>query len=313
MNKEYFTIPNLEIHEVMDGETGYMYFLFRNMQERFVTALKWDPMEMNDPAFWESISEKVKTLLFKRIKFEEKTYSNEQELLEFIERNYPKLTPNEKLRSVLEHIHGLTKFDGDAVDVEIANDIVRSEVWRKYYFANTEEFVFYIENLENQGLISYKRADDSFLNLTMTLAGLTAVIKIQEEKSSRYCFVAMSFDSSLVSIYNDAILPALKQTGFDPYIVSNEHIGSETTINDAIIAGIKKARFTIADFTQHKRGVYFEAGFALGRGQKVIYTCRYDEIAEAHFDTRNYQHIVWENPEDLKQKLIDKITAFVLE
>jgi nucleoside 2-deoxyribosyltransferase len=85
------------------------------------------------------------------------------------------------------------------------------------------------------------------------------------------------------------------------------------TINDAIIAGIKKSRFTIADFTQHKAGVYFEAGYALGRGQKVIYTCRADEIANAHFDTRNYQHIVWENSEDLKQKLIDKITAFVLD
>ena len=63
----------------------------------------------------------------------------------------------------------------------------------------------------------------------------------------------------------------------------------------------------------YKAGVYFEAGYALGRGQKVIYTCKKDDISNAHFDTRNYQHIVWETADDLKQKLIDKINAFVLD
>ena len=65
------------------------------------------------------------------------------------------------------------------------------------------------------------------------------------------------------------------------------------------------------DFTKNKHGVYFEAGYALGRGQKVIYTCREDSIEDAHFDIRNYQHLVWKDGEDLKMKLMDKIEVFI--
>jgi hypothetical protein len=34
-------------------------------------------------------------------------------------------------------------------------------------------------------------------------------------------------------------------------------------------------------------------------------------MSKAHFDIRNYQHIVWKESSDLKQKLIDKIEAFI--
>jgi hypothetical protein len=131
MYKEYFVIPDLECHEILDGETGVIYLLFRNIKEPFVTNLKWDPMEFNDDTFWKSASDKIKTLLFHRVKFEEKVYSNEEELLEFIEKNYPKYSPTEKLNNVLEYISGLTKFDGEAIDVDIETEIRKDEIWRK--------------------------------------------------------------------------------------------------------------------------------------------------------------------------------------
>lgn len=37
------------------------------------------------------------------------------------------------------------------------------------------------------------------------------------------------------------------------------------TINDAIVREIKKCKFLVADFTQHKHGVYFESGLGLQR------------------------------------------------
>ncbi len=95
-------------------------------------------------------------------------------------------------------------------------------------------------------------------------------------------------------------------------IVRKENkIPSDVTINDAILAAIKRSKFTIADFTGHKRGVYFEAGYALGRQQKVIYTCREDDINNAHFDTRNYAHILWKEPSDLREQLINKIEVYI--
>jgi nucleoside 2-deoxyribosyltransferase len=196
------------------------------------------------------------------------------------------------------------------------DEVDKREVWRKYFFLNSEEFLFYIYNLRSQGLITWLETGNianEFTNLSLTLEGLTRVIQITERKHSHFCFVAMSFSKELEEIYENAILPAIMETGFHPLIISKEHVESDKTINDAIIAAIKKSRFTIADFTEHKAGVYWEAGYALGRGQKVIYTCRKDHLNDAHFDTRNFQHIVWEAPEELKSLLIDKIEAYILD
>lgn len=311
MDKSLFRIPQIEVFDIVDQKTGSPNLLFRNSNEKFATVLKWDSLELNDLSFWRSIANRINTLLYNRLKFEDKYYTTKDELLDFIDTNFPKYTPQEKLNIVLAYFSGLTRFEGQRLKIDIDRDILEKEIWRRFYFDNSDEFLFYIENLKEQGLVSYDTAGNSYISFRITLAGLTSLIKINEQKNSRICFVAMSFDKELEYVYDQAILPALTETGFIPYIVRNDHVESDRTINDAIIAGIKKARFTIADFTQHKAGVYFEAGYALGRGQKVIYTCQNEEISKAHFDTRNFQHIVWNNTDDLRQQLIDKIEVFI--
>ena len=69
------------------------------------------------------------------------------------------------------------------------------------------------------------------------------------------------------------------------------------------------------DFTDTFRvyGVYFEAGFAMGLGIPVIWLCRKDDLENAHFDTRQYNHIPWESAEDLRSQLRDRIIATVGE
>lgn len=68
----------------------------------------------------------------------------------------------------------------------------------------------------------------------------------------------------------------------------------------------------IADFTKQRGGVYFEAGFAMGLGIPVIWSCRSDDINNLHFDTRQYNHIVWNDYSDLRTKLVNRIKATVL-
>jgi hypothetical protein len=68
----------------------------------------------------------------------------------------------------------------------------------------------------------------------------------------------------------------------------------------------------VADFTHHRNGVYFEAGFGMGLGKPVVWTCRQDHMAAAHFDTRPYNHVLWETPQDLREKLALRIRATVL-
>jgi len=83
-------------------------------------------------------------------------------------------------------------------------------------------------------------------------------------------------------------------------------------ICDVIVAEIRKSSFLVADFTGDRGGVYFEAGFAKGLGIPVIFSCQKGEWEEKlHFDTRQYNHIIWETPEDLKNKLKNRIMATI--
>ena len=71
----------------------------------------------------------------------------------------------------------------------------------------------------------------------------------------------------------------------------------------------------MADFTHGedgaRGGVYYEAGFAYGLGLDVIYSCRKDMVDQLHFDTRQYYHIVWETPEELRDSLAQRIEALI--
>jgi len=275
----------------------------------FGTALDMGHDLVTDYEFWPRVADKIKTLLFNYVKFENKIYLTQKEITDFINNHFPRLNPNQKLLSVLEHLHSLTNYDGERINID-KSELYQDNVWRKLFLNNHEELEFYIECLQKR-YVDFHDSSDTYLDLHLTIDGLLKIGEYLESKNSNICFIAMSFDKSLFAIYEQAIEPAIIESGFRPLIIRKEHVNSDVTINDAIIAEIKKSRFTIADFTFHKAGVYFEAGYALGRGQKVIYLCREDEIDKAHFDTRNYQHIVWNTAEDLKQQLISKIEAFI--
>ncbi len=119
----------------------------------------------------------------------------------------------------------------------------------------------------------------------------------------------MAFDPSLDDAYATGIEPAIRATGLSVIRVDKvEHNG---VVTDLIQAEIRRAQVTIADVTLQRQGVYFEAGLALGLGRIVIWSCREDEIKQVHFDTRQYSHVVWKDPADLRSKLETRIRATV--
>lgn len=104
-------------------------------------------------------------------------------------------------------------------------------------------------------------------------------------------FVAMWFDSSMDTPWQDAFYPAISEAGYSPLrIDKREH---NNKIDDEIIASIRGSRFIVADFTGGRGGVYFEAGFAAGLTKPVIWTVREDWLSQLHFDTRQFNHIPW--------------------
>jgi DNA-binding PadR family transcriptional regulator len=125
--------------------------------------------------------------------------------------------------------------------------------------------------------------------------------------SSDQAFVAMWFHPETDSAFKDGFQPGIRDTGYDARRIDTRE--SNNKICEEIIAEIRRSAFVVADFTGNRGGVYFEAGFALGLGIPVIWTCQEDHMGELHFDTRQYNHIVWKSPVDLRKKLKTRIEA----
>ncbi|SNB67767.1 hypothetical protein SAMN07250955_10644 [Arboricoccus pini] len=156
--------------------------------------------------------------------------------------------------------------------------------------------------------------------LSLTVNGYERLEVLQTQPTvSLQGFVAMWFDTTMDDVYQRGIAPAIEDCRYTPMRIDRkEHINK---IDDEIIAEIRRSRFMIADFTcgtisdgERKEaiargGVYYEAGFARGLNIPVFWTCRKDMIEHVHFDTRQYAHILWEDPDELRKKLKNCIEA----
>ena len=219
---------------------------------------------------------------------------------------FPK-TPNAKLENLFFNLFERQTFDGEIFKVKLDDN----EFLMKNYFQNLDECQFYYEGLKANGLIIQRNNLDYVSEISITHLGLNkAIVLMEEGDKSNKCFIAMSFDPSLIE-YREAIKKAIVNTGYEPILIDEQIIDSQKTINDEIIASIKRCKFCIADFSLHSNGVYFESGFALGQGKKVIYTCSQSEFKNAHFDIKPLQHIVYESPSELTKKLMFKIEAYI--
>lgn len=117
------------------------------------------------------------------------------------------------------------------------------------------------------------------------------------------------FNSSLEHTYEKAIKPAIQANGYKAIRIDKEHYNEK--IDDQILSEIRECKFIVADFTGQRQSVYFEAGYALGQKKTVIWTCKQDDIENCHFDTRQYNHIVWGDLEEFRQNLENRITATI--
>jgi nucleoside 2-deoxyribosyltransferase len=129
-------------------------------------------------------------------------------------------------------------------------------------------------------------------------------------RDARQAFVAMWFDPSRDVYFEKGIKPAVEADKLVSAlrIDNKQHNGK---VDDEIIAEIRRSRFLVADFTGDRGGIYFEAGFALGLGLPVIWCVDESEEDKLHFDTRQYNHIIYSSPEDLREQLFNRIRATI--
>ena len=154
-------------------------------------------------------------------------------------------------------------------------------------------------------------ADGPQLRLSNT--GLLRLEETQRQSpDSTQAFIAMWFDPKMNEAW-EHLEKAIIDSGYKAIRIDKKEHANK--IDDEIIAEIRRSKFLVADFTCDPRnprgGVYYEAGFAQGLGLRVIWTAHKDSINDVHFDTRQYNHILWETPDELYNALKNRIGAVI--
>ena len=229
--------------------------------------------------------------------------------LDDIEGLLPTYKVSEKQLILLRSLEKKSSYPGISLIVQPLIDYPLA--WAE----SDDEFVYLLKSLIERGLIRRTDGPPTLVDSFVFLFEITAAGWDYLDKHSRLSiisdqvFVAMSFSEDLKLAWENGINPALMNAGYRPYRVDSEpHIDR---IDTKIITEIKNSRFLVADVTQQRPGVYFEAGFALGLGLPVFWCVRKDDLKNVHFDTRQYNHIVWENEQQLASQLNLFITAVI--
>lgn len=167
-------------------------------------------------------------------------------------------------------------------------NVVETQFW-----LNTLLALGYIQNRYNGYLLTlegWKRASNY----------------LKEKTTSKTAFIAMHFVDEL-KFARKEILNAVNSSGFYPVIIdAKEH---NNQIVPEILYEIRKSRFVVADFTNQRGGVYYEAGYAEGLNIPVIALCREDDFNNVHFDLKQKNTILWKTPEEISMRLKKRIDA----
>lgn len=223
---------------------------------------------------------------------------------DILTERFPSLV-SERLDRILKNIYRRSTYPGEEIRFAMAQD------YSVFFAENAEAMCFLAKTLQERGWISFSLAS-GVVDVILTEGGWARIAELERgesQKESEQVFVAMWFDRSLEIAWTGGFKKAIDETGYKALRIDlHEH---NEKICDSIIAEIRKSRFLVADFTGHRGGVYFEAGFAKGLGMEVIWTCRETDLENTHFDTRQYNHIVWKNEKDLFEKLKRRIEATI--
>jgi hypothetical protein len=178
------------------------------------------------------------------------------------------------------------------------------------YCQTQHELAEELQMLQEDGLLSQYHVQDGFAT-KLTTEGYRRARDLRAGSGllSSEAFVAMWFDDKMDELWKLGLEPGITLAGFVP--IRLKEIQHNDRIDSLIIYHIKKSRFVVADVTGDRSAVYYEAGFAHGLERTVIWTCNSKKKSDACFDTRQYNHIFWDSPEQLKEELRRRILGTV--
>lgn len=226
-------------------------------------------------------------------------------------KHHRALRVDERADRLLEYLEGESSFVGDEISFD-RDEISFMEMSAWSESVEPDEVEYLLQFLDRRGFIDLEPVGDSSGIAKVSVDGHVHLTKLREKAVvSSQAFVAMWFDDSMKEAYGNGIAPAIRDAGYEPMRIDGKDHNNK--IDDEIIAEIRRSRFVVADFTQGasgaRGGVYYEAGFAHGLNIPVIFTCRAEAMKDVHFDTRQYNHIAWNDTDELRSLLAKRISA----
>lgn len=224
-----------------------------------------------------------------------------------IAESEPDIDPTDLPDAVLKLVYRRSQVPGEDVTLNTAVD------YPLICGRNADSMEWATDSAMAMGLIQEQLEwmhgnDGAEVNVSITAAGWRRLRELRDVGlDSMQAFIAMWFGAEMTPAWTDGIRPAFDGTGWAPLRI--DAVEHNDRIDARIVAEINRSGLVVADVTGGRQGVYFEAGYALGRGLPVIWTVREDDLKNLHFDTRQYSHVVWKTPDELREKLHYRILA----
>ncbi len=139
------------------------------------------------------------------------------------------------------------------------------------------------------------------------LAGGSSKGTMDSEVQEGYVFIAMPMDPTdrQLEDVHDAIKEACSRCGLLAERIDEAQ--SNERITDRILESIMRAQYVVVDLTNARPNVFYEAGFAQGKGKTPIYIARSGTPSE--FDLKDYLIIYFENLRQLNNGLEERLRA----
>lgn len=128
-----------------------------------------------------------------------------------------------------------------------------------------------------------------------------------QETEKGYVFIAMPMagDNTEYDDVHDAITHAAQNCGLHAERIDDDE--SNDRITDRLLESIRKAEFVVADLTDSRPNVFYEAGYAYGIGKTPIYVAK--RTTKLEFDLKDYPVIFWSSMRELRDGLEKRFRA----
>ena len=182
---------------------------------------------------------------------------------------------------------------------------------------SNEEAWMLIDGIKKQGDV-FQRCENLVALLRQLYKKKYDKVFIPPITKRNQIFVAMMFSGETVSTYEQVYKPVIQMLNYSAMRIDEKQFNG--SIIGEITTEITDSVALIADLTGNRGGVYYEAGIAralqlCNHPIKLILTCKrsFFDNERVHFDVSGDNIVLYENDDDLRKKLTQRLQAVLNE